>query len=238
LQLQRAVLPEVLDNIPYWEIATHYAPGGRGGVGGDFYDAVALADGSLAFVIGDVMGHGLPAAAAMAQMRASVRAYLCIDPDPVAVVRNLDVMFAELAIVQLATLVYGVADLAAGRLRFVNAGHYPPVLVSSDAPPRFLQTPPRLPLGAGGDERVATTIDFGGTDTLLLYTDGLVEHRGEIVDAGLARLAAAAPILLGRPLAHRLADLVADLGSQADDEDDITAFALGRFVDPAVGLET
>jgi GAF domain-containing protein len=231
LQLQRAVLPEVLDNIPYWEIAAHYAPGGRGGVGGDFYDAVALTDGSLAFVIGDVMGHGVRAAAAMAQMRSAVRAYLCVDPEPVAVVSKLDIMFAELAITQLATLIYGVVDLAGGRLSFVNAGHYPPVLVSPDHAPSFVQAPPRLPLGAGGDERVATTIDFGGLDTLLLYTDGLVEHRGEIIDVGLARLAAVAPTLLGRPLPNSLNQLVAELGRHADDEDDITAFALRRYTD-------
>jgi GAF domain-containing protein len=232
LQLQRAVLPEVLDNIPYWEIAAHYAPGGRGGVGGDFYDAVALTDGSMAFVIGDVMGHGVRAAAAMAQMRSAVRAYLCIDPEPVAVVTKLDIMFAELAITQLATLIYGVVDLAAGRLSFVNAGHYPPVLITPGQSPTFIQTPPRLPLGAGGDDRFATSIGFSGPDTLLLFTDGLVEHRGEIIDVGLARLTEAAPALLGRPLQRMLSQLVADLGSQADDEDDITAFALRRFLEP------
>jgi GAF domain-containing protein len=231
LQLQRAVLPEVLDNIPYWEIAAHYAPGGRGGVGGDFYDAVALTDGSLAFAIGDVMGHGVRAAAAMAQMRSAVRAYLCIDPEPAAVVSRLDVMFAELAITQLATLIYGVVDLANGRLSFVNAGHYPPVLVTLDSPPTLVQAPPRLPLGAGGDERIVTTIEFGGDDTLLLYTDGLVEHRGEIIDVGLARLTAAAPTLLTGTLSDALGRLVGELGGQADDEDDITAFALRRYSD-------
>ena len=75
------------------------------------------------------------------------------------------------------------ADVETGwmRLSFVNAGHYPPLVLAPGVPPRFVHTPPRLPLGAGGDERVASTIDFTGPDTLLLFTDGLVEHRGEII---------------------------------------------------------
>jgi GAF domain-containing protein len=228
LQLQRAVLPEAVDNIALWEIATHYAPGGRGGVGGDFYDAIALEDGALAFVIGDVMGHGVRAAAAMAQMRSAVRAYLCTDPDPGAVVNKLDIMFDKLAITQLATLIYGVVEFGAGELSFVNAGHYPPMLLTPGQAPRFVRTPPRLPLGAGGDERVATTIEFNGPDTLLLFTDGLVEHRGEIIDAGLARLAERAPVLLDGPLQEGLDHLVAGLSGQVRGDDDITAFALRR----------
>jgi hypothetical protein len=229
LQLQRAVLPDALDDIPFWEIATYYAPGDRGGVGGDFYDAIALLDGSLAFVIGDVMGHGVRAAAAMAQLRSAVRAYLCIDPEPAAVVSKLDVMFAQLAITQLATLVYGVVDLGAGRLSFVSAGHFSPVLVRPGEPPSLLQTPPRLPLGAGGDERVSTKVDFGGSDTLLLFTDGLVEKRGEVIDAGLSRLADLAPKLLDGRLQDQLDLVVEAVSRDIHGDDDTTAFAFRRF---------
>jgi GAF domain-containing protein len=231
LQLQRAVLPDALDDIAGWEIATYYAPGGRGDVGGDFYDAITLPNGSLAFVIGDVMGHGVRAAAAMAQLRSAVRAYLCIDPEPAAVARKLDVMFAELAITQLATLVYGVVDPAVGRLSFVNAGHFPPVLIRQGEAPSFVQTEPRLPLGAGGDERTSTAITFGGTDTLLLFTDGLVEHRGEVIDAGLTRLSAVASKLLAGPLQDELDSLVAALSGGARGDDDTTAFAFRRAPD-------
>jgi serine phosphatase RsbU (regulator of sigma subunit) len=226
LQLQRAVLPEGLDKLPDWEVRAYYEPGGRGGVGGDFYDAVALGGGCLAFVLGDVMGHGVKAAAAMAQMRSAVRAYLSIDPDPAVVVAKLDIMYARLGLTELATLVYGVADLAAGRISFVNAGHYPPLIVSPGRAARFAATPPRLPLGAGGDERVATVIDFSEADVLLLYTDGLIEHRGEIIDVGLARLSDASATLLDRSLAHGLGELVERLAGSG--EDDITAFALRR----------
>ncbi len=158
LQLQRAVLPDAVPDVAGWEIASHYAPGGRSGVGGDFYDAVPLPDGRLALVIGDVMGHGVPAAAAMAQIRAAVRAYLSLDPDPASVVGNLDVMFARLGITQLVTLWYAVADRAAGTIAFANAGHYPGLYVPACGSPELLTAPTRLPLGAGGDERVTTTV--------------------------------------------------------------------------------
>jgi serine phosphatase RsbU (regulator of sigma subunit) len=226
LQLQRAVLPEALDHILDWEIATHYAPGGRGGVGGDFYDAIALTDGSLAFVIGDVMGHGVRAAAAMSQLRSALRAYLCIDADPAQVVEKLDVMFDKLAISQLATLIYGIVDVNSRQLSFVNAGHYPPIVIRHGARPEFITTSPRLPLGAGGDERGANTIDFGSRDTLLLFTDGLVEQRGEIIDTGLARLADLAVVLSDGALQHSLDRVVAELSTEVRGDDDITAFAL------------
>ena len=228
LQLQRAVLPEAVEHLPCWEVAAHYAPGGRGGVGGDFYDAVVLPDGSLAFAIGDVMGHGLRAAAAMAQMRAATRAYLSIDPDPAAVIGNLDMMFERLAITSLVTLFYGVADPAAGTLRFSNAGHYPGLLVAPGAQPTPVSAPTRLPLGAGGDERVTHTVAFGADDVLLTFTDGLVERRGEVIDVGLGRLSDLAPDLLSGRLAERTGELVARLTADQETDDDVTVLAVRR----------
>jgi len=182
------------------------------------------------------MGHGVAAAAAMAQIRAATRAFLSLDPDPAAVVANLDTMFARLAITQLVTMFYGVADLAAGTLSFTNAGHYPALLVAADDEPLSLATPPRLPLGAGGDERTTTTVAFSGSDVLVLFTDGLVERRTEIVDLGMARLTQAAPGLLAGPLAIGTAALVSALSGDtgngadngADNDDDVTVLTLRR----------
>ena len=81
-ELQRAVLPDRLGEPDGWDCAAYYRPDGQAEVGGDFYDAVELSDGRVAMFIGDVMGHGIQAAAAMAQMRASVRAFVTVDPDP------------------------------------------------------------------------------------------------------------------------------------------------------------
>ena len=132
VQLQHAVLPEAMPQLPGWEIATSYSPAGRTDVGGDFYDAVPLGDGRLALFVGDVMGRGVAAAAAMAQMRAAVRAYTAIDPTPSAVMANLDLMFAQYPTDQLVTLVHLVVDPARDELVVTNAGHPPPVLLRAD----------------------------------------------------------------------------------------------------------
>ncbi|MDP9091882.1 MAG: SpoIIE family protein phosphatase [Actinomycetota bacterium] len=224
-QLQRAVLPDDLAKLTQWQIATHYRPGGRAEVGGDFYDAIPLGEGLLAIFIGDVMGHGVAAAAAMGQMRSAIRAYLCIDPAPSAIVKALDGMFARLSIDQLTSLAYAVIDTATGEVRIVSAGHYPPMIVSRDGAPRLAQTAPRRPLGAGGDERVESAWPLEPGDTILLYTDGLVERRNEVIDVGLARLIDHAHVLNRDSLEDGLRTLVARLHDDAGD-DDVTAIAV------------
>jgi serine phosphatase RsbU (regulator of sigma subunit) len=224
-QLQRAVLPARLDDIPGWDVATHYSPAARSEVGGDFYDAVALPGGQLVVFIGDVMGHGVAAAAAMAQMRAAVRAYVASDPDPAAVVERLDGMLEMFAIAQLVTLAFMVIDPSSEELTVVNAGHYPPLVVSANGRADFVHVRVSRPLGAGPDDRTATTWPLPAGSTLLLYTDGLIERRGEDVDASLARLVRCAPGLAGPILSEALAGLVETLqGGEWDD--DVTALAI------------
>lgn len=225
LQLQRAVLPEDLSDIPGWVIATHYSPSDNAEVGGDFYDAIPLADGQIVISIGDVMGHGLQAAAAMAQMRASIRAFLSIDPAPSAVMTKLDGMFERLGLSQLVTLFYGVIDPHAGQLSYVNAGHYPPVIIDRPSTARFVGSTPQRPLGAGGDRRTATVTPLKSEDIILLYTDGLVEQRGQHIDAGLDRLRARASTLSHAQLQASLDTLVDDMRG-TNSCDDITALCI------------
>jgi serine phosphatase RsbU (regulator of sigma subunit) len=224
-QLQLAVLPDRLDGIPGWAVAAHYEPGGRGEVGGDFYDAIALPDGRIVVFVGDVMGHGVSAAAAMAQLRSSVRAFLSIDPSPAAVLERLDTMFAMLAIPQLVSLVYAVIDRAAGRLTVANAGHYPPFLVREGGEVETAETTRRRLLGADPDHCTESHFPFGPADTLLMVTDGLFERRGEHIDIGLERVRSAAGALAGAELRTGLAALVAGV-HQADADDDVTAVAV------------
>jgi GAF domain-containing protein len=227
LQLQRAVLPDSLDKIEGWEVAAYYEPGGRAEVGGDFYDAIPLPDGRLAVLIGDVMGHGVPAAAAMAQLRASVRAFVSVDPTPSVVIAKLERMFALYGIVQLVSLVYGLVDPAREELVLVNAGHYPPVIVRASGTVEFAESAPRRPLGADPDKCGATAFSFTAADTLFLFTDGLIERRSEVIDTGMARLRAHARIL-GRPaLSAALAELVRCVHG-GDGDDDVTALALRK----------
>jgi GAF domain-containing protein len=225
LQLQRAVLPDRLDDIPGWQIATYYSPGGHADVGGDFYDAIPIEDGKLVVIIGDVMGHGIAAAAAMAHIRAAVRAYLCVNPDPSSVVGQLDHMFTRLGITQLVSLVYAVIDPAVGMLSLVNAGHHPPLLIAADGSTCLAQSTPRRILGAKPDDRAASHWQLTDGSTLLLYTDGLVERRDEDLDLGVGRLLARAPALTSPSLARALQQLVLTV-SDAGGTDDVTAIAV------------
>jgi serine phosphatase RsbU (regulator of sigma subunit) len=225
LQLQRAVLPATLTGFPSWEIATHYSPSGHADVGGDFYGATALPDGTLAVFIGDVMGHGIAAAAAMAHMRAAIRAYLCIDPDPGVVVTKLDTMFRLLKLPQLVSLAYALVDPGLGQLRLANAGHCPPVLIQPDGSSCFTETRPKRILGAGGDERTTATWTYPSGSTLLLYTDGLIERRDESIETGLDRLARQATALADMPLQAALDQLAEELRDDTT-ADDVTAIAV------------
>jgi serine phosphatase RsbU (regulator of sigma subunit) len=226
LQLQRAVLPEHLDRIPGWEVVTHYEPAGPADVGGDFYDAVLLDDG-LAVFIGDVMGRGIAAAAAMAQLRAAVRAYLCVDPAPDVVLPKLDRMIARLGLTRLATLLYARIQADRPELDLISAGHLPALVVGADGTRRWVDAAVQRPLGTPPGERRATTVPFAPGETLLLYTDGLVERRDQAIDEGLDRLAEKAGVLAASPLPDALPALVAALDRNATG-DDVTAVAVRR----------
>jgi GAF domain-containing protein len=228
LRLQRAVLPESLA-IPGWDVAAQYSPSGRTDIGGDFYDALPLPDGRLIVVMGDVMGRGVAAAAAMAQMRAAVQAYIATDPDPVLVLANLDHMFAVFHTAGLVSMVYAVIEPTGLGISLVNAGHLPPLLIRPDATTEFLPTALSPPIGAPVDERQATTHAMAADSVLLLYTDGLVERRDEGLDRGLARLAEHARNLAGGPLEPGLAELVDRVRDERRD-DDVTALAIRKIV--------
>ena len=227
VQLQHAVLPEALPTSPRWELGHHYSPAGRTEVGGDFYDAVELADGRLMMFMGDVMGRGVAAAAAMAEMRAATRAFASLDPDPAAVLEKLDAMVMSYGSDQLVTLVYVLADAAAGHLVVGNAGHPPPSVLRADGSLERLPITDGPPLGVVASRRGRTTVEFGIGDTLLAFTDGLVERRDEDIDTGMDRLGTVVPAMAGMPLregVERLVDAVRD----DTYDDDMAALALRR----------
>jgi GAF domain-containing protein len=226
-RLQRAVLPEALPNLPGWELAAMCHPAGRTEVGGDFYDAVELEGGRLAVVVGDVMGRGVSAAAAMAQMRSAVRAFIAVDPDPERVMAQLDRLSASDSFARLVTLIYLVADPDTDSVTLAHAGHLPPLLIDPAGGVQLLSLPPSIPLGAGPDERRSITVPLPPGAGVLAFTDGLVERRAEDIDAGLARLAKYAAAIPAGELARRLPELVA---SMRDDErqDDVTVLVAQR----------
>ena len=227
VRLQQAVLPATMPDIPDWDVASFYDPSGRTDVGGDFYDAITLVDGRLVLFVGDVMGRGVEAAAAMAQMRAAVRAYTAVDPDPASVLGKLDRMFAQFPTDQLVTLVYLVVDPARDELVVANAGHPAPVLLRADGTTEQLPDADGCPLGVLVQDRVARTLPMRAGDTVLLFTDGLIERRDEDIDIGQKKVLHALPLLAQTDLGGALERLVVSLREPALD-DDVAAIVARR----------
>ena len=227
VRLQQAVLPDTMPDIPGWDVASYYDPSGRTDVGGDFYDAISLVDGRLVLFVGDVMGRGVEAAAAMAQMRAAVRAYTAVDPDPASVLGKLDRMFAQFPTDQLVTLVYLVVDPERDEILVANAGHPPPVLLRLDGSTEQLPDADGCPLGVLVQDRVAHTVPMRDGDTVLLFTDGLIERRDEDIDIGQKKVLHALPTLAAADLESALVELVVSLREPSLD-DDVAAVAARR----------
>jgi anti-sigma regulatory factor (Ser/Thr protein kinase) len=204
--LQRSMLPEHLPELDRFRIAARYDVGVDGNAaGGDFYDAFELTDGRLAMVLGDVAGHDVRAAAVMGQVRAALRALALTDPAPPSVLAGLDRLVGSLGAESrneeiFVTVVYGLLDPADGTITLASAGHPPPVLRRSGvhgepATAELVKVPPGAPLGLGGRWQTGV-IRLEPGDTILMFSDGVVERRGRPLSDGLDALvlvAAASP---------------------------------------------
>ena len=188
--LQRALLPSVLPPLDDVSVAVRYLPATGGlAVGGDWYDVFALGDGRIGVVVGDVVGRGVKAAAAMGRLRSALRALAEVVPEPAALLRAFEAHVPTIPDALCATMVYAVVDPAAGALTYVRAGHPPPLLLRPGTPARLLDEGLAPPLGVTGAAPAAgNTVAVEPGDTLVLYTDGIVERRGEPVTDGLERL--------------------------------------------------
>jgi len=192
--LQRSLLPETLPQVPGLVTAARYMPGGPGAdVGGDWYDAIALDGGRLGLAMGDVVGHGIGAAALMGQLRNALRAYALDGNSPAAVVERLDRLVQNVEAGRMATLVYMVIEPDLGGLTFASAGHLPPLVLGPNGDARYLEGGRTLPLGVlPSAEYPEAQADLEPGSTIVMYTDGLVEERGESIDVGLEALKQAA----------------------------------------------
>ncbi|MEV7278930.1 PP2C family protein-serine/threonine phosphatase [Streptomyces sp. NPDC093111] len=191
LHLQRALVAEPGRPHPNLEIAGRYLPAGpRTLVGGDWFETVRLHFGRSLLVVGDVMGHGLDAAVDMNAYRSALREVAATDLPPHRVLRQLDAVVAEDEGRRPATCLLIQVDPARSTATFASAGHLPPVVFTADGSAELVDLPvgPPLGTGLGGYEPVVRTVT--PADTLLMFTDGLVERRGEDIDHSLARLAA------------------------------------------------
>jgi len=222
--LQRSLLPDRLPEIPGLRVAARYLPAGpEAEIGGDWYDVLALPTGEVALVMGDVAGRGVRAAATMGQLRNAVRAYALEGHPPALIVERLN---ALLHADEMATCLYVTLDLASGRVRFVNAGHVPPLVVAPEGRVTALEGG-ALPLGILSHARYPegeATLAPGAL--LLLFTDGLVEARGRSLDDGLAALRRAAAETAGVEEPAEVIDrLVAALLGREAPVDDVAVLA-------------
>ncbi|BEP14326.1 SpoIIE family protein phosphatase [Acidothermaceae bacterium B102] len=194
--LQRSLLP-VLPQISGLDISARYRAAESGiEVGGDFYDVFQLPDGAVAVLIGDIVGHDLFAAAAMGHLRGLIRATAWDAAgdarEPAAVLHRADAVVQGLQVVPLATLAYARLEPASPDehmvLRHATAGHPPMVVRDRDGSARLVRAEPGLLLGVQPTERITAHDSLGPGATLVAFTDGLVERRGEDIDVGLVRL--------------------------------------------------
>ncbi len=191
LTLQRSLLPTGLSAPSSVEVGHRYLPGSHLiEVGGDWYESIALPGARVALVVGDVAGHGVHAAVTMGRLRTAIRTLAMLELPPAESLHQLNEIMAAMGEVEphFATCAYALYDAVSGSCEIASAGHLPPLLVKPDGKTQYLDVTPAPPLGVGDGLVGSETFEIEDGSLLVLYTDGLVESRGQDIDDGLARL--------------------------------------------------
>lgn len=232
LLLQQAMLPSALVDDARVEIASTYRAGAHHlTVGGDWYETFHTSDGCLGLVVGDVVGHNVEAAAAMGQLRAGLLALVPYVNGPDDLLTELDRFAQQHRITDFATSLCVVLDPDDGALVYSSAGHPPAMIATPDGSVRWLEGGRALPLGVDAPRvrpRAQEHLETGAV--LVMYSDGLIERRGESIDDGLTRLARTTRQHGGATLDDLCASIVDALTDQECD-DDVVVVAL-RMLDP------
>jgi len=220
-RLQRALLPERVVEDPRLTVTARYQPGTAYlTVGGDWYDTLALPGGRVALTIGDVAGHGIDAAAAMGRIRSAIQAFSQAMPAPGTVLGQLEVFASRFAELDFLTLCHAVLDPATGAIDYASAGHPPILVVDAQGNPFFLEEGRSPPLPDRAPRPTAHAVLPSGS-RLILYSDGLIERRGESPDTGLARLADWSRELRPRPSDEFADELLRHMSDGDDYTDDV-----------------
>ncbi len=191
LTLQRSMLPTGLSYPSSVEVRHRYLPGSKLiEVGGDWYESIALPGGRVALVVGDVAGHGVRAAVTMGRLRTAIHTLAMLELPPADSLLQLDELMHTLGEREphFATCAYAVYNAVSGNIEVAVAGHLPPLLVHPDGSNELLDVPPAPPLGIGDGEVESRQFKIEDGSLFVLYTDGLVENKGQDISDGLARL--------------------------------------------------
>jgi anti-sigma regulatory factor (Ser/Thr protein kinase)/ABC-type transporter Mla MlaB component len=244
-ELQEALLPTALPVLPRARIAARYLVAGHEqAAGGDWFDAIPLASGGVALAVGDVVGHGVTASAAMGQLRAVLAELLAAEKDLSHALKRTDTFAAQMPALRTATLVLAVLDPADGTLRYTTCGHPPPLVIGTDGTARYLESTGTGPLGTGSPPVLAADALAPG-EVVLLYSDGLVERPGQTIAEGMAELATVAagaaatevpPPDADPATAERVCRLTVELLTRGGYSDDVTALAAQWLTQPVPAL--
>jgi len=220
--LQRSLLPESIPTLENWLLSAHYEPAAGGRIGGDWYDAFELRDGRLIVLLGDVAGHGITAAGIMAQLRNVLRAQLFTGAAPAEALHQLNEFCLHMLPSAFATVLVARVDLVSGRVEAGCAGHLIPYLTNTSGP--VVRAPIRLspPIGIKGVSYEPSVFTLDPGRGLVIYSDGLVERRGESIDDNMDRLAEAAS-----RAKHASASWIRSVMSE-NTHDDVTIVTLHR----------
>jgi anti-sigma regulatory factor (Ser/Thr protein kinase) len=225
--LQRSLLRERMPDIPGLLVAARYLAGSADAqVGGDWYDVLSLRDGQAGVAIGDVVGHGIDAAARMAHLQSALRAYALEGLRPSLVLERMNGFARELEGAPMATLLYAMIDPEEGRVRLASAGHPPPLVIEPSGKAHYAEGPAGSPLGVvpfpSYEESV---VALAPGSMLLLYTDGLVERPDSSLDEGLEWLREFAPGVASDPR-ELCAALIASRFRDTAPRDDVALLAV------------
>jgi anti-sigma regulatory factor (Ser/Thr protein kinase)/putative methionine-R-sulfoxide reductase with GAF domain len=224
--LQRSLIPDRLPAIPGLELAGRYLPAGAGGVGGDWYDVFVLPTGRVGVVMGDVLGRGLRAAVVMGRLRSALRAYALETTEPGEVLERLDRKLQHFEAGQMTTVLYAILDTDLATVSLSSAGHPLPMMSSRDAGVATVTAAVDPPLGVdSGVRRRTTTLDVPPGAVITLFTDGLVERRGESLTEGLERLRRA---LRAGSAEQRCATAIRTMLGGSDPADDVALLVIRR----------
>ncbi|WP_431780207.1 SpoIIE family protein phosphatase [Streptomyces chumphonensis] len=236
--LQRFMLPHTIPAVPGLRTEVSYRPARRGrDIGGDWYDVIPLPGGRVAAVIGDVQGHDTHAAAVMGQLRIVLRAYAAEGHTASTVLARASAFLHDLDTDRFATCLYAEADPSTGWLRLVRAGHLDPLLRGADGRCRVLPVAGALPLGLphlGAPDFPVTSVELAVGETLVMFTDGLVERPDADLDDGVRALVDA--VGSGPDDLRKLADWLCELPNARVGVDDLALVLLRRDASPVPQL--